>query len=216
VEKNVKNRAGMTLVEIMVVIALIAVIGGLAAGPFRDMLRKGKVEDRASSLHETFKWAQTQAMKGGGVEIVGGKIVTKRIYLAVNQTSNVYRVIQWRDVNSDNVMTLDEFTLLQERSLMESHFGVPPSVDKKACGNTAGAPADSVTNLTENICPTNSLFTGYRCARFDGKGFLSESMQNAATYVTNSDSSISYALSMNPAGVMTLCRWDGNAWTFIR
>jgi prepilin-type N-terminal cleavage/methylation domain-containing protein len=214
VEKNVNNRCGFTLVEIMVVIAILSIILGVSAGPFLKMLGRGKIEDRVSTMHETFKSAQTQAMKRGDVEIVGGQIIKQKIYLGVNQTTGTYRVVQWRDANNDNVRDATEFTLLQEDSLKGTHFGFLGTVNKKACSNNAGAPADSVVNLTTNSCPSLAAqLTGYRCARFDGKGFM-EAMNNAAVYVTNDIDS--FAISINPAGIMTLCRWDVSAWTFVR
>ena len=209
-----KNRSGMTLIELVVVIGIIAVLLGLSTGPFLQWLKKGKVEDRASSLHETIKWAQIKAQKLGEVDVVNGVFKKQRIYMAVNQTSNSYKVVQWVDANNDNLKTDDEFTNLQEGFLTEARFGYLASVNKKACSNTAGAPADSVNNFTATVCPAIPRFTNFRCARFDGKGFMTESMQNASLYITNSVDS--YAISLNPAGITTLCRWDGSSWQFIR
>lgn len=208
-----KNQRGFTLVEILVVIGIMATILGISAGPFMQWYRKGKVEDRASTLHETFKWAQMQAMKGGEANIVDGKVSKQIIYIAAVLGGNAYRVIQWQDSNADNIKDVNEFRLLQEGSLTESRFGVLPAVNKKACGNTADAPADSVVNFFD--CPANvPLFTGYRCSRFDGKGFMSAATENAALYITNDIDN--YAISLNPAGVMTLCRWNGTEWSFVR
>lgn len=210
-----KNRNGFTLIEIIIVIGIMAVILGIAAGPFMDLFKKGKLEDRASTLHETFKSAQMEAMKLGDSDIINGQIIKQRIYIFVNASTNVYRVARWKDNNADSVKDNNEFTLLQEGSLMESRFGTLASVGKKACGNTNGAPAGSVVNFNSNICPAGiSMFDGFRCARFDGKGFLSESMENAALYITNNIDN--YAIALNPAGVMTLCRWDGTGWQFVR
>lgn len=206
---------GFTLIELVVAIGIMAVIMGIAAGPFVTWYKRSRLEEKASTMHETFKAAQTQAMKLGENDMIGGRLVKQRIYIAANEDANRYRVIRWKDLNADGAKSADEFTLLQEESLSPVRFGKVPGVDKKACSNTSGAPASNIVNLTATTCPSGiELFTGYQCARFDGKGFLSESMQNAALYLTNGIDS--YAIAFNPAGVMTLCRWGGNEWQFVR
>lgn len=206
---------GFTLIEILVAIGIMAVIMGIAAGPFVSWYKRSRLEDKASTMHETFKFAQTQAMKLGENDMVGGKLVRQRIYIAANEDEGKYRVIRWKDQNADGVKSADEFTLLQEESLAPARFGKVATVDKKACSNTSGAPASNIVNLTATNCPGGiDLFPGYQCARFDGKGFFSESMKNAAIYLTNGIDS--YAVSLNPAGVMTLCRWNGVEWQYVR
>lgn len=209
------NQKGMTLVEVLIVIGMIAIITGIATGPFLSWYRKGKLEDRAGSIHETIKWAQTQAMKLGESDIVNGKVVKQRIYVGVNETANTYKVVMWKDTDSDNTKDSDEFVALQEYSLGNVTFGGASDVNKKACGNNSGTPAGNVVNFTSTTCPSGvALFTDNRCIRFDGKGFLSESMENAALYISNGTEI--YGISLNPAGIMTLCRWSGAEWLFLR
>lgn len=212
------NNRGFTLIEMLVVVGIMAVIAGIATAPFLDWYRKGKTEDRSSSLHETIKWAQTQAMKRGGADIVNGKIISSRIYFAVNQDSNTYKIVRWIDANADNVKTANELTELQTGSLMESRFGILPGVNKTACNNSGVlAGTDPVRNLLYIQCPqvtSSTMFTNHRCARFDGKGFLTESFENIALYITNGTDM--YGIAINPAGVMTLCRWGGTDWLFLR
>lgn len=214
-EKNVINKKGMTLVELLVVIGIMAVILGVAVGPFLNWYRRGKLEDRANSLLGTIQWAQSKAMKSGETDIINGKIVKQKIYVGINELTKSYRVVQWIDSNSDNVKDTGEFTKIQEGFLTndEIKFGYVATVNKTACGN--GTPT-STANIQIEDCPTVGTFltSDYKCARFDGKGFLSESMKNAAIYLTNDV--YSYAIALNPAGIISLCFWDGNSWKFIR
>jgi len=214
----VTNNRGFSLMELIITIGLMAVILGFAAGPFLDWYRKGKLEDRASSLHETFKWAQTQAMKRGGADVVNGKIISSRIYIAINQDANSYKIVRWVDTNADNVKTANEIAELQVGSLMEVRFGIVSGVDKTACSNSGVLTGtDPIRNLTFLQCPqvaSSTMFADHRCARFDGKGFLTESMENIALYVTNGTNN--YGISLNPAGVITFCRWSGTDWQFVR
>lgn len=212
-----KNQRGFTLVEVLVVIGIMAVILGIAAGPFVDMYRRGKIEDRASTLHETFKWAQSQAMKGGESAMSSTGVLTKHmIYLAVNQDESSYKVVRWIDANADNVKDASEITEMQKGVLQDAKFGMMASVNKTACGNS-GAPTSTNPVVNFSLCPTvasSTVFTNHVCTRFDGKGFLSDALKNEALYITNDRDN--YAVSLNPAGVMTLCKWTGTAWLFIR
>lgn len=198
----------------MVVIAMVAVIAALAAGPFAAWYRKGRLDESAGRLHETFKWAQTQAMKRGGVEMTGSTLIKKRMYVALNQTSGSYQVVQWRDVDSDGVKDEAEFTVLNSGSLGNARFGIISSVTKTACSNSSSL---SGTNPVRNFlsCPSDvAMLANQLCVRFDDKGFLSESLNYAAVYLRNDIDS--YAIALNPAGIITLCRWSGSQWEFIR
>ena len=203
------------MVEIVVVIAIMATLMGLATGPFMKWLRSSKLEDAASQMHETVKWAQVQAQKTGDADVKDGSLVKQRVYFAVKESDNSYMVVRWIDGNSNNLMTSDEFTVLQKGALVGARFGLLGSINKKGCGNSSGAPASAVVNLNASVCPGGiDMFEDYRCTRFDSRGFLTEGMQNIATYIT--DGTGAMALEINPAGITTLCRWSGSAWVFVR
>lgn len=212
-----RTARGFTLLELIIVMAIMGILIGIAIGPFTSMLKKGRVADQTGALLDTIKWAQTQAIKRGEVEVVNGAMIKQRIYVGLNTDTNKYRVVEWRDANSDNAKTADEFTLLQEGTLSAVKFGSLAAVSKTACDNKGaytGGTGNPAPNFTATSCPTGvSLLTGYVCSYFDSKG-LTSSMNNAATYLTDDVSS--YALSLNPAGVLTLCVWTGTSWSFVR
>lgn len=214
-----RNQRGWSLIEMVIVIGLIAIISGIASGPFLAWLRKSRVEEAAGALHETFKAAQTQAMKLGGVEVVRINNETtpikKRIYVALNEAAGTYKVVQWRDANNDGVKDNDEFTELGiAGNLGKAKFGTLPAVNKTACGNKSDLEGVS-TIVNFSNCPANVvILNGHDCLRFDDKGFLMENRLNAAVYMTNDIDS--YAISLNPTGIITLCRWSGGEWVFVR
>jgi Tfp pilus assembly protein FimT len=216
VEENVKNSHGITLLELLVVIGLIAFLSGMAGAPFLAWYRRSILEVSAGTLHETFKWAQSQAMKRGGVEMINysSHLIKKRIYVALDQAAGNYQVIQWRDDNHDGVRDANEFTVLNSGSLGKGrvHFGLLPSVNKAACSDGTSDSDLVIRNFMS--CPPVELLNGQKCMRFDDKGFLSESLQNAGLFITNDEDS--FAISLNPAGIITLCRWNGTGWLFVR
>ena len=106
--------------------------------------------------------------------------------------------------------------MIQQVSFVNSTYGLPTTINTHACDNTPGAPAGSINNFTANLCPppTGIFFpAGSRCIRLNGKGFV-EGMQNDSAYITNNDNT--FAVTVNPAGVVDLCRWDGSSWLKLR
>lgn len=55
--------AGFTLIELMVVIALIAILGALAGPSFRTMLASQRVKSAASAVSESLWLARSEAVK---------------------------------------------------------------------------------------------------------------------------------------------------------
>ena len=215
-EENVKNKSGITLIEVIVVVGLIALLTGMAGAPFLTWYRRSNLEESAGTLHETFKWAQSQAMKRGGVEMrnYSSQLIKKRIYVAVDATTGNYQVVQWRDDNHNGIRDNNEFSVLNSGSLGKgkAHFGLQPSVNKAACSDGTSDSDLVIRNFMP--CPPVDLLNGQKCMRFDDKGFLTESMQNAGLFITNDADS--FAIALNPAGIITLCRWSGTEWLFVR
>lgn len=220
------SKRGFTLIETIIVIAIVATLLAIAGPPFMAMLRRSSVEESAQRLQEAVKSAQIEAQKRGDVEF--GNISTatgitvgnmkRTVFLALYPTSNMLRVIAWNDKNIDGIRTNDEFTIIQETSLgAGTTFSVPPTINKKACSNTAGAPADSIVNFTFTGSPIGetTLFPlGTKYIKLNGKGF-SESMQNVSAYISNNTGE-TFAVTISPAGLTELCRWDNTNWLILR
>jgi type IV fimbrial biogenesis protein FimT len=69
---------GFSLVELMVVIAIVAILAGVAAPSFRSMLQNNRVSAAASALQVTLSLARSEAVKRGG---------DARVTVAANQTA---------------------------------------------------------------------------------------------------------------------------------
>lgn len=219
------NKRGFTLIEVIVVISIISILAGLAVPPIREMLNRQRARDSATAMLETIKSAQVEAQKRGDTEVVNGQLRKRKVYVAVypadmasaGNPPNTVRAISWTDLNSDNMKTSDEFSVLQEVSLGKSTFSVPSSINKTACSNNAGTPSNTgIVNFTVNVCPPNTVSffpAGTRCIKFNGYGF-SESMNNAAAYINGNGET--FAVTVGLAGITDFCRWDGNNWIKVR
>lgn len=213
VEKAVKNRAGLTLIELVITVAIIGVLVGLGMGPFTKWIRTSKLESQAANVHETVKYCQTIAQRLGDADIIDGVLARQRVYFAVNIGTGEYRIASWIDKNSNNLREDDEFEVLQSDKLVNVSFSVLGSVNKKAGTNNAGAPSSADSNFQD--CPKDiAVLAGFKCTRFDSKGFMTEVMQNQVLYLA--DGNESFAISINPAGITNLWRWGGSSWRFVR
>ena len=68
--KNFKNSSGFTLVELMVTIAILAILTGLALPSYRDFMRRNMVVNEANRLVASLQMARTRGLTGsfsGGV-----------------------------------------------------------------------------------------------------------------------------------------------------
>lgn len=225
VEENV-NKRGFTLTEIIIVIGVMGILLSLAGPQFLAMLRRSTLEESAQRLQETLKSAQIEAQKRGNYEFgnlssASGHIISarkQRVYVTLYPTQNMFRVIAWSDTNKDSLKTDDEFTVIQEHTLKTgTSFSLPATINKVACNNSLGAPADSIVNFTASTCPDGAatMFPeDTRCVKLNGRGF-SESMRFAAAYISDTHGE-TFAVTMNPAGLTDLCRWDSGNWLKLR
>lgn len=58
-----KKHAGITLIELMIVIAILAVIAGLAAPSFNQMIRSSRVSTASNELLAAMQLARAEAIK---------------------------------------------------------------------------------------------------------------------------------------------------------
>jgi type IV fimbrial biogenesis protein FimT len=64
------NQQGLTLVELMVVIAIAAVLAALAAPSFFSLMERWRVRQASEALQSTLYFARSEAIKNGGRVVV--------------------------------------------------------------------------------------------------------------------------------------------------
>ena len=61
-----RRHRGLTAVELMVVISLLAIIAGLAAPSFSGLLQRWRVQQSLEALHSAIHLARSEAVKRSG------------------------------------------------------------------------------------------------------------------------------------------------------
>jgi Tfp pilus assembly protein FimT len=213
------------LTELLIVLAIGAVLAGLAAPAIFDWYSCLKVESDTTALYQDIRWAQSEAEKQGDLAVLGGKLVRRRIYIALDEQKRQYSVWRWQDDNGNGVAEAGEFRPdfaagsdgpIGRRNLEYATTGFvtqgEKAVTRRGCTGSPGPPARAIfgpVTCPESLCP------GCPCIRFNGHGFF-EGMNNAAIYLTNGK--YTTALNLNLAGTPSICRWDGETgeWRPVR
>lgn len=106
-----RQARGFTIIEVMVVVAVLGVLASLAAPSFGPLIERWRVRDTAESLQSTLFYARAEAIKNGGN-------VTLLRTPNGNGCSNATATTQWGcgwtvfiDTNNNGVQNSGEVTL---------------------------------------------------------------------------------------------------------
>lgn len=233
------NKKGVTLIELIVVLAIVGILLGLAAPPFFTWLGESRLENNALQLYSDLKWAQSLAQEQGEVGILQqastgmntAQPMKRRVFIAIEPDDGGYRIYRWQDEDWDGLYDPGEFDpnfnntsdgpLKQYQSLSHAtpgrvDFTGGPKVDDAACSSGDTSTTDAFVNI--NNCPeVAGVFNSSEyCIRFNSNGFY-EGPNNAAIYLKNGKHQ--YALTINLTGTLHLCQLveediddDGDKW----
>ncbi len=203
---RVGNRRGMTLVELVVVLAIIGVISGVAGLSLHGYIARWQVRNAANQVFDDLQKAQQAARQIGNYVLTsGGLLAEKRVFWVFDLSGSRYEVFRWQDEDGDGNPESGESAALFSADLTDGIvFGTVPGVDRTACSDTAGAPSASVTFSAANDPPCSSS----RCIRINKFGFSETGP--GGIYLTRGD--VSYAITMTRPGNIAMCRWDGGHW----
>jgi len=132
-----KHQAGFTLVEMMVVIAIVAILGSLAAPSFQEMLRKNRLSASVAAMQGSLNLARSEAVTRGA---------DARITIAANGTAGSWTngwtvfVDQTTTANNGVAPTADVANSVTRLSVMQE---LPSGV---TTGQSSGAPSYFIYN----------------------------------------------------------------------
>ncbi|MDQ7001378.1 MAG: prepilin-type N-terminal cleavage/methylation domain-containing protein [Ghiorsea sp.] len=84
------KQGGFTLVELMVVIAILGILTGIVSGAWRSVLADKQVDAAAGKLRSAMVAARMKALTTGKTQYVGVDLVNHKIASTVSDGSNAY------------------------------------------------------------------------------------------------------------------------------
>jgi prepilin-type N-terminal cleavage/methylation domain-containing protein len=221
-----RQRAGVTLIEIAVVMAIITVFTALAMPRWLQYQRDQQVRGAARAAANTLHWARSQALATGQNHIVyfntGGADLCGN---ALQDSTGAFTPILVANDGAGGNCCFDEAAgerVLYERPVPDVNWGLTFALD--AGGSAVAAPNDggagdplTGTSFTEFDGATQAsaiLFgpDGVPVA-FDNACATGETGSgNGAVYLTNGNRD--YAIVLSPLGTVKVYRWDrsNNVW----
>ena len=211
-----RTRSGVTLVELMVVVALIGVLAALSGIQLDSWLDAGRLKARARQVADSFLFARTEALRTGDVHLV-----VMQQALGTEPTLVIARdgSLASMDCNVDPneiVHALDEVSQVGWGTSLSQAAGTQAPDDQglalsnvengSSFTDASRMPQSSATWFAFTPDGMPRLFSPGACAPLGSIGHGA-----GAVYLTNQ--SRDYAVVLSPLGTVRVHVWNGTSWT---
>ncbi len=181
-----KSEAGFSLVELMVVVAIIAVIGAIAVPNMSPA--NARLKQAARELYGNMQRARMEAIKSN-----------QNVGIVFDTVNNLYQLCQ--NFNSDNDCTDAGETILTTINLSSYGSDVQYAGGFATSPGGGSGPSDGVSY--GNIPPSTNTMLFSSTGRPNKTGYV---------YLKNNKNSYYVVGTPSMAGVVVMKKWQNNAW----
>lgn len=179
------NLAGFTLVEVMVVLVVIAILGGISVPGYMKWMPGVRLKSAARDLYTNMQKTRMGAVKDN-----------KDWAIQFDPGNNSYTI--YSDSGDDDWTTTGDNVAVETVRLPGYQYGVAfghGTAAKQATGDSFPDPYDDVSYTAERVV-FNPLGTG-------DAGYV---------YLENQDQAATYAVGTRSSGALRILKWAGGGW----
>ncbi|HEX9813656.1 MAG TPA: prepilin-type N-terminal cleavage/methylation domain-containing protein [Myxococcota bacterium] len=222
-----KHRAGVTLIELVVVIGIIAALAAAAIPSIQDMIERRRLQGFARDLGNMFQIARSQAVRTGNYHIVffgplgtadpAGTVLVDSVgatvpLLILNDGSPATANCHIDGGEGRETIPLPNqvgFGVSEANAKVPTDTGTAPFSPPQASGTTASDPSNNPTNwvlFRPDGIPVGFDPTSTTCGTIGDTG-----TGGAGLYVTSGGRD--YAVTLAPLGSVRVHTWGASGWT---
>ncbi|MBI5187206.1 MAG: prepilin-type N-terminal cleavage/methylation domain-containing protein [Nitrospinae bacterium] len=206
-----KNPKGFTLVELMIVVALIAILGGLAYSNFK----RTKEKIACGDVYSAFQSAKMRAISTGSSAYVdfdmNGGAVSDNFFTVYLDTDGDAAFGETSNANGDNEFTVSNFAM-PDASGGAPGVALPEGVKFGGKATSPGGGTMGVYGPTWGVIPDDGVTFGAsgNRASFNSQGTAAAG--SVYLYDSTDSRGAGCAVIVSSTGIIRKYNWNGSSW----